>query len=760
MNDENNNVRNYQIEKAGEYPVAFPVERQYQQEEEVHLRDYLQIILRRKWTVITFFLVVVTTVTIGTYMMRPIYRASVVIKIDKENPNVLKFKDVYEIERAEEDYYQTQYKILKSKNLARRVIRSLKLDANPLFVRKEGFLATGNKASNRDGKEDSSEGEIHPDIVEAFLNRVTVEPMQKSRLVKVSFDSYSPEMSADVANTIGKTLIDFNIESKFDATQHARDWMEKQLQEMKAKVESSEERLNEYAAKNGIIFVAEKNSQDTKDTQNIINRRLAELSTHLVQATSDRIGKEALYREIQGGDAEDSTVVTNNPLIQVLKKDYATMEAEYSQLSRVYKPDYPKMIRLREQMEQLKRRIDAEVNKIVSGIKKDYEAAVRRENYLINTMEKYKAEVLKLNEKMVQYQILKREADTNKELYNGLLQRLKETGISASLTASNIQILDRADIPNSPYKPKKTLNIFLSIIVGLFGGVGLAFFFEYLDNAIKTPEDIEKRVSMPYLGLVPDVVKSGKRGDNEIEDSRYLISHYDKTSPHSEAFRSIGTYIQFSTPVRPPRSILISSPRKEEGKTTIAVNTAVSLAQTSGRCIIVDADLRRPRLHRIFDVDNSTGLSSFLTGHIEFDRGLILNTKIGNLDIIPSGPTPPNPSELLTSSRMRDLLDGLFPLYSFILIDSPPVLGMSDSLVLSTMTEGVILVVRCGETPRDAAIQARKLLQGVNARILGVVLNGITPSDLKYGSYSYYYSYYYKDGYGDNEKRRSRRKEI
>lgn len=753
MNGNDRQIKNDSLENTGAYPVAFPVERQYPQEEEIHLRDYLQVILRRKWTVITFFLVLVTTVTVATFISRPVYRASVVIKIDKENPNVLKFKDIYDVERAEEDYYQTQYKILKSKNLARRVIRTLKLDENPLFVRKEGSSVIEKTEGNK--KEPLVEEGIHPDLVEAFLKRITVEPLQKSRLVKVSFDSYKPELSAEVANTIAKTFIDFNIESKFDATQQARDWLEKQLQDMKAKVESSEEKLNEYAAKNGIIFVAEKGAGESKEqTQNIINRRLAELSTHLVQATSDRIGKEALYREIQKGDSEESTVVANNPLIQVLKKDYAAMEADYSQLSRVYKPDYPKMVRLREQMEQLRKRIDSEVSKIVSGIKKDYEAAVRRENYLISTMEKYKAEVLKLNEKMVQYQILKREAETNKELYNGLLQRMKETGISASLTASNIQILDRADVPLKPFKPKKTLNILLSIITGLFGGIGLAFFFEYLDNTVKTPEDIEKRVAMPYLGLVPHM---GKMKSEQDTDNLYLISHYDKTSPYSEAFRSIGTYIQFSSPVKPPKSILVTSPREGEGKTMAAINTALSLVHTVGRGIIIDADLRRPKLHKIFDVDNSTGLTAFLTGHIEFDDNLILKTKIMNLDVIPAGPLSPNPSELLTSSRMRDILDALFSLYNFILIDAPPLLGLSDSLILSTMTEGVVMVVRAGQTPRDAVIQAKRLLQGINAKVIGVVLNGITPSDMKYGSYSYYYSYY-KDGYGDRGEKGSRGK--
>lgn len=352
-------------------------------------------------------------------------------------------------------------------------------------------------------------------------------------------------------------------------------------------------------------------SKDSSDGKSMITQKLSELSTQLVQATSDRISKEAMYREVEKGDAESISTVLNNPLIQAMKKDYATAEAEYSQLSRVYKPDYPRMVRLREQINQIKTRISAETAKTVSGIKRDYEAAVKRENYLKSTL--------------------------------------------------------------------------------------------------------------------------------------------------SEAYRAIGTYIQFSSAVKPPKSMLITSARKGEGKTTTAVNTAITMAHSYGKGLIIDADMRNPQLHKIFDVDPLNGLSSFLTGNIEFGDGLIKRTKVENLDIIPAGIIPPNPSELLSSYRMRDLINGLFTLYSFVVIDSPPLLGLSDSIILSTLTDGVIVVVRSGNTPRDLVVQTKKLLYGVNAKILGVVLNGIKESDLRYGSYSYYSSYYYDestDGKGRKKKKR------
>jgi capsular exopolysaccharide synthesis family protein len=744
------------IQKIDEFPVSSSVNTTPEEtEKEIDLRDYLHIILRRKWTLITFFIVVVTTVLIGTFLTTPIYRSTSTIKIDRENPQVLKFEDIYKVERAEDDYYQTQYKILKSRNLAKRVIRFLKLGETPEFAGNDKLSHKVASVPLDNGSRQNMYEDINKRFVDSFLGNVTITPEQRSRLVKVSFDSEDPELSAKVANEIAKSYIQFSIESRFEATQQASDWLKEQLEDMKAKVERSEEALNKYAADNRIIFLTEGETTEAKNIQgqNLVTKKLAELSTDLVQATSDRISKEALYQEAQRGEGGLLSVVQGNPLIQILKKEYASKEAEYYQLSKKFKPEYPKLQRLKEEMDKTGARIDTETRKIVSSIKKDYETAQRRENSLRSTLEKYQKEALDLNDKMVQYQILKREADTNRELYNGLLQRLKETGVSASLTTSNIQVLDWAEVPQSPYKPRKKLNLLLAIITGLFGGIGLAFFVEYLDNTIKTPEDLEKTISLPSLGIIPNL---GKEGDRSRIS---MITFEDKKSPLSEAFRSIGTYIQFSSPIRPPKTMLVTSPRKAEGKTSTVVNLAITLAYSWGKGIVVDADMRNPQLHKIFSLDNSNGLSSFLTGHLEFGNGLIQKTDIPNLDVITSGIIPPNPSELLSSQKMKDLLFELIPLYSFIIFDSPPLLGLSDSLILSTVTDGAILVVRSDSTPKEAALQARKSLQGVNARILGVVLNDIKQSNLKYGSYSYYYSYYY-DGeeYDDKGKKKRRRK--
>jgi succinoglycan biosynthesis transport protein ExoP len=738
------------LQRTGEYPVSFPASYAFQEESESHLRDYFRVILKRKWIVITFFLISITTALLGTFLMKPVYRASVTLKIDKENQNVVNFKDVSGDDGSEDASFQTNFKVLKSRSLAKRVIRTMRLDQNPKFSGRAPHRRSRPEMEGNPVAQSTDEA-VDPNLVDRFLRNLVVEPVPRSRIVKVSFDSQSPQLAADVANDTAKMFINYNVESKFDATLQARDWLEKQLEDMKTKVERADDAVNQYVEHNGIIFLND--GGDSKDKgQNMVTKRLSDLSSEVVQATSDRVTKEVTYREAQRQNGEAIPAVQNNPLIQDLQKENASLESEYAQLSKVYKPDYPKMVRLKAQSNQLKKRIDEETKKALEGLRVDYEAAVKKERYLNAALDKYRSEVMGQNEKLVQYSILKRDADTNRELYNNLLQRLKEVGVTASLTASNIQILDVAEVPREPYKPNKKKNLSIAILIGLLGGIGLVFFVEYLDNTVKTSDDIERKISLPSLGLVPQL------GKKQEKDVCPIITFEDKKSPLSEAYRSIGTYIQFSSAGRPPKSILVTSAKQGEGKTTTVVNVAVTLTHTYGKGIVIDCDMRKPQLHKIFDIDNSRGLSAFLAGHMELDDGLIHKTKVENLDIITSGIIPPNPSELLSSYRFKDLMSALFPLYSFILIDSPPVLGLSDSLVLSTMIDGVVMVTRAGSTSRDMAVQARKLLTGVNAKILGVVLNGMTETDLKYGSYSYYYSHYYGDGYEDHKEKRKRRK--
>lgn len=734
------------LDKPRDYPLASTPYYGYQQEEDAHLKDYLHILLRRKWIVITVFLAVITTVTIATFMTRPLYKATVTLKIDQENQNMMMFKDALAIQMPEQDYYETQFRILKSKNLAIRVIRKMRLDSNPEFSGRAKVAATAQPKTVSFLKQNTSakDDEIDPSIVGAFIGRLEVNPQPKSRLVNVSFISYEPALAQKVANTTAQSYIELNMESKYASTQQGREWLEQQLDIMKAKVEQGEEKLNQYAAQNQIIFL----SQDDKSSNmNITTQKLTEISTELTTATADRIHQEALYREIYSGDPESSSYLMNNKLIQDLKKDAAGFEAEYNQNLKTYKPDYPKMVKQKALVDQYKNKIASETKRIMQSVKKDYEAAVKREEYLQKAFEKQKQEALDLNSRSVQYQILKRETDTNKELYNGLLQKLKESGISASLPTNNIVVLDTAEMPRSPFKPQRARNIILSMILGLFGGIGLAFFTEYLDSTIKTPEDIEKKIFMPSLGIVPVHTDTTDSKNMPVE----YISYSDSRSVLSEAYASIRTYLLFSSAGKPPKVMMVTSAQREEGKTTTAINTAISLTKSNAKAILIDADMRKPRIHKVFKVSNTVGLSSFLSGNCEFDSKMIKATKVTGLDILTSGPIPPNPAELLSSYRLRDLIKGLYPLYDFMIFDTPPMLGLADAAIASTQTDGVILVVKSGHTPKEAAQQAKKILEGVDAKILGVVLNGISHSNMKYGNYSYY-QYYYQNYSSDDKK--------
>lgn len=739
------------------------------QEEERHLRDYLRVLLRRKWIVITFFLVVATTGIVATYLATPIYRSSVTLKIENENPYITLFKDNIAYYQGSEDYMQTQYLVLRSKALAKRVARAMGLD-------KEQEEGTNPKPSKTDGQEDPDilsrplEQDVIPRGTYTILGGVSVSPIPRTRMVAVSFDSPDPKFAALAANEIARSYIQFNVEMKFNATQQARDWLEKQLADMRAKVERSEETLNRHAAENRIIKIYEdraaaitngsgKEQGNGGQNQPGPYDRLDLLTNEMNKAISERIGRELVLREAKQGDFQLVSAVSGNPQVQALRTAYTQKELEYSNLSLTYKPEHPKMVKLKEEMNILKNQIEIEAKAALVGMRKEYEVAVNRENFYRAALDEYKRETLTTTDKMVQYQILKRDADTNRELYNGILQRLKETGISANMTTSNVQILDRAEVPGNPYKPDKRKNILMAVLFGLFGGLGLAFFVDYLDNTLKSPDDVEKKISLPSLGIVPKVSLK------DVVESRaktLMVSLDDKSSSLLEAYRSITTYIQFSSPVRPPKVIVVSSARRDEGKSTTCINLAITQSSSYGKTILIDADLRKPQMHKIFSVDNAHGLSSYLTGQVDFGaEGLVQPTNIPNLDVITAGVIPPNPSELLSSYRMKELIDQLSPLYSFILIDTPPVLGLSDSLVLSTIADGLILVVRAGSTPKDSVNQAKRLLKGVNAHILGVVLNYVRESDLRYGSYGYYYSYYYyeeDDGTAKKKKRKKHRK--
>jgi len=747
--------------------------------EEVHLRDYLNVILKRKRMVLIFLICVVITALILTFMMTPLYKSTAVVRIEGESPNVLSFKDVEGVSMGA-DYYQTQYQVLQSRSLAESVIRNLRLDKNKDFIpapsllyetKKIIFNNTVGLLSKLYSAYTSSEKrmETEPDknglspkeesipgyLIDFLISRLEITPIKNSQLVEVSFLSHKPELSMNVTNAVAQTFIELDLESKVGASKDARDFLEKQSEIMKDKVQESEKRLNDYASRKEIVF--------DKADQNLITQKLSDLSAALNTITSERMQKEGLYREVRGSGA-NNPVILGNPLIQGLKKDFSSLEAEYSNLSKTYTPDYPKMKSLKSQMDAIQKRIEQETAKIVDSVGSDYKASLKKEENLSRALNVQKQLALSFRDTIAEYEVLKREVDANKELYNTLLKRFNEVGVSARSSATNIQILDKAIYPKAPYKPNVPLNFFLSVFLGLVGGIGLAFLAEYFDSSVKDTDFIERKVNLSTLGMIPDFEDFKQKANLQVFKKIPLRKEPDSSrlplplplsrneAPVMEAFRSIGAFILLSSASTPPKTILITGPGEKIGKTTICVNIARVLLESLGRGIIIDADLRRPNLHHFFNLDNSTGLSTFLSGNIDFDSTegvLIKAASQKGLSVITSGPVPPNPSELLGSAKMQDLLYALQATFEFILIDAPPVMGLPDAIYLSKIVDGTVLVAKAGETMKNELVEIKRVFRNIDAKILGVILNGVKKSDLKHGTYNCYYSSYYSSYFKD-----------
>ena len=737
---------------GGYYPLSPQGYSEYsplplQEEKEVHLRDYWKVIQKRRWIVIAFFLIVLIATAVGTFTMEPVYRGTATIQINKENPQIVDFKEVFAVNTMDMDYYQTQYKILESRTLARRVVQALKLSEHPEFQPKPPTTLEQWKSNlwgslsgifGSPGTETSEDGE-EASLVSHFLARLKIEPIRNSRLVKIHFNSNSPPLSARVSNSLATAYIQQNLEARFVSTEQAKEWLGRQLEDLKAKVERADEDLQAFGSQHDIISLDEK--------ENVTMQRLTELNETLTKAEAERMAKEALYKQTQARNFDSFPSILENKLIQELKQAYIQLEAQYMKLSETFKPEYPEMVRLKNQMEVLQKRLNSEIDKMVLGIRSDYESSLRKEALLRQAFQQQKAKALEMKEKGIQYNILKREADTNRELYKGLLMRMKEAGVSAGITASNIQIVDPAELPAFPYKPNTRQNLLLAAVVGLFLGVGLAFFFEYLDNTIKTPEDLEQWARLPSFGMVPEISTNGGRGrlGKGISCPVELVTYGHPKSMLSEAYRSIRTSILLSSSDGPAKMIAITSPNLGEGKTTTVINTAIALSQTGARVLIIDADMRKPRVHKIFNHENGKGLSTFLSRHGHL-VSIIKKSEVPNLFYIPAGPIPPNPSELLGSSLFKKMLGVLEARFDHILVDSPPVLGFADAVVLSSSVNGVILTVLGGKTPRWSLQRAKEALQQTQTKILGVVINRVDIRRSDYGYYHQYHSYYGEEG--------------
>ncbi|MBS1788519.1 MAG: polysaccharide biosynthesis tyrosine autokinase [Acidobacteria bacterium] len=729
------------VRKIGGYPAysrypAVDVEKN-------SVREYFRIIRRHKWVVLATLVVLVTIVTIGTVLTRPVFRAEAKLEVGRETERVAQGRQILEMESASvfNPYFmQTQIDNLNSRDLARRVIQKLNLADNEEF-----------KFKNADKL---SENEREVRLVNAFQARYGVSVGRQTKVVSLTFDSYDPKLAAEVTNAAAAEFITWSMESRLQGVSSAKDFLADRVKEAETALREAEAEQQQYLAAHRIISSAE-------DKANITIDRTAELNRQLVELQNERRLAEAVYNRSKEVPADELPQVITDATVQALTRELSKQRQELANLLAKYQPTYPAVKQVQEQVKQLETQLTEQKAKIVKNIETQYQVAKRREEDLASSLNQSKNEAIQQNRESSELSLIKQKIATNLKNYEDLLGRLRQAEVEMDFRPSNIRQVQQAEIPIVPVKPNKVLNIGLSLLIGLSLGIGLAFFLEYLNNTINTAEDVERIVQLPALGGIPSLQSlaknkmlginaagngNGKKSTALTAVSNELLSGHDPLSSFAESYRALRTSLLLSSAEHAPRTMLITSSHPAEGKTTIVANTAISLAQTGARVLVLDADMRRPRCHKILSTKNDVGLSTYLSRDVSVEK-VIIPHDIPNLFVMPAGPVPPNPSELLSSIKLRYLVAELQDRFDHIIIDSPPVIHVTDALIISPHVDGVVIVVKSNHTPREAVQRAKQALADVNAKIFGVVLNCI---DLNTESYYYNYKYAYYHSYEES----------
>lgn len=699
------------------------------QEDVFDLREYLGILRRRMAIALSLGGAVLLAVLVFTFAQRKLYRATVSVDVEQASQDMLNIKGIsLNVQPDIEQYLETQYNILQSETLAEQVIHDLRL--------------TELREFRGDAR---SEAEARRNALGVFQKDLSIEPVEKSNIVKVSFLSQDPTLSAKVANTLVQDYIQQSIDVRFRSTSQAAAFLTKQLADMKQQLEQSEDRLQRYSAANGIVFL------NNQDKQNVATARLQQLQNDYTQAQADRYHWQSMASLLRDGQAPPDTL--SNPGIQQLELQLANLQRQYRDVTTIYKPEHPAALRLHRQIAVLQQALASEKASLAGDVRKHYQAALQREHLLQTALEQQKAEVNDIARRSVQYNILQRQVDSNRTLYDGLLQRLKAAEINSGLNASSIHVVDPAVAPLRPAKPVLWLNGLLGLLGGLFVGISAAFFQEYLDNSLKTPDDVARHLGLTVLGLIPAIDEAPAAARPALPATRprpaedaagawaASLPGLQPHSPAGEAYRALRTTLLLGPNAR-SRVYLVSSALPGEGKTTTTVNLAATLAGLGRRVVVVDADLRKPQVHRRFEIHFHPGLADYLSGTARVGD-IIHPTGMDGLSVIPFGHLPGNPADLLMGGAVVTLIEALREHFDYVFFDTPPVLYFADSRVLAPVVDAALLVVRAGETPRENVARARRLVEQVNGRILGIVLNGLAPNTQGYEYYgSRYYSSY------------------
>ncbi len=694
------------------------------------LRKYLWLLFKHRWLIAGSAGVFIILGLLATLLTTPVYRADATIQINRNVDTVVEFEGMKSPDAGRDiEFYQTQYELLKSRSLAERVVTDLGLENNEAFMNavapsawsrlRSMFFGGGSAAPTTDVKarQASATGRV--------LGGLSVQPVRSSSIVKLSFDSPNPQAAQLVVNAVAQTYIALNLERRYQSSAYARKFLEERLEQLKVKLAESEKELVAYAEQQRIV--------GTGDSQTLSMTNLASANDGLSKVTGERVKKEQLWKQLEASTGFALPQILQSEAIETMRAKQVELAAEYKDKLSFFKPAFPEMRQIQAQIDELDRQIASEVALIKQSVQADYQAALNEEQSLAKMVEDLKSEVTDFRNRNIQYTILQREVDTNRSLYEGLLQRYKEIGVAGGVGVNNISIVDSAEVPGSPYTPRLSRNLAIALMLGLMFGGAAAFAREHLDDTFKSPEDVEDNLGIPLLGIIPMV--------GVIDDPKALFD--DQRSPVAEAYRSLRTALQFSTSGGVPKSLLITSSRASEGKSTTALTLSRNFAQIGLRVLLIDADLRKPSLHRYTGLDQNVGLTNFLAGGTMPPEAL-QRTDMAGLTIMTSGPLPPNPAELLAGAKMMSLLNIASEKYDLVVIDGPPVAGLADAPLLSSMISGTLLVIDAKGTRRGVAKAALKRLAFARAQIVGAVINKL---DLATNGYSYGYGYGY--GYGD-----------